>query len=127
MIREESSDWISTQVVHQVSPYVVSENSGRLSVENVVLGYHFNLPRGFRTVGARKFILFLEKENEQECAIKHYNLAAEKAKTIVSDGQREVVLFNNSKLIFESIGTSVEKDICSKYLKDISQSVLFDE
>jgi|GEM_PF-1635355 len=124
MIREESSDWISEQVIHQVSPYVITDDNGGLTVDNVIIGYEFRLPLGFNTVGARNLSFSLEKDGQKLCEIKHYYVNVNKAKKLESDSEKSVILFNNTKLVFELAGKNTEKDLCSKYLASIENSLI---
>lgn len=126
MIREESSDWISTQVAHQVSPYAITENSGGLIIDNVILGYEFRLPPGFKTTGARNFRFFMEADGQKKCEIRHYYINAGKAQKILSDDKQVVILLSGVKLVFESVGTETEKSSCAKYLKQIEASITMD-
>ena len=123
MIREESADWISSQVVHQVSPYAIAENSSGLIIDNVIMGYEFKLPQGFKTIGARNFSFFMEEEGQKKCEIRHYYINADKAKKLSSDDKKIVVSLDNTKLVFELVGTKTEKDFCAKYLKQIEASI----
>lgn len=124
MIREESSDWISSWVVHQVSPYAIAEDSGGLTVNNVIMDYEFSLPKGFKTTGARNFRFFMEEDGQKKCEIRHYYVSADKAKELSSDAGKVVIPFNNTKLVFELVGTETEKNFCAKYLQQIEDSII---
>lgn len=126
MIRAESSDWISSRVAHQVSPYVITEHSSGLIVDNVILGYEFRLPQGFKTIGARNFSFFMEEGGEIKCEIRHYYINADRAKKLSSDDKKAVILLNNAKLVFETVGTETGKTVCAKYLKQIEDSITMD-
>lgn len=123
VIRGESSDWISAQVMHQVSPYAIFEDSGGLIVSNVIMDYEFKLPQGFKTIGARNFSFFMEEAGQKKCEIKHYYVNADRAKNLLSDDKKVVILLNNVKLVFAVVGTETEKEFCAKYLKQIEESL----
>ena len=90
------------------------------------MDYEFKLPQGFKTIGARNFSFFMEEAGQKKCEIKHYYVDADKAKKLSSDDEKAVVLFNNTKLVFEAVGTETEKTICAKYLKQIEASITTD-
>jgi len=124
MIRPEGLDWISSQIVHQVSPYAVSETKNGLIINNVVMGYEFSLPKGFKTAGARNLTVYLETDGRKKCEIKHYYVQANKVEKLISDDNKVVYLLNNARLIFEPIGAAEEKTLCAKYLKQIEASLM---
>lgn len=126
MIREESSDWISSQVVHQVSPYIIDEDGDGLIIDNVILDYEFRLPPGFKTIGARNFSFFMEADGQKKCEIRHYYINAGRAKKLSSSDGRTVILLNSVKLVFELVGTEEEKSSCAKYLEQIEASLITD-
>ncbi|MDO8667751.1 MAG: hypothetical protein Q7K35_01480 [bacterium] len=119
MVREESFDWISSQVVHQVSPYAVTETDKYLIVDNVVLGYEFRMPKDFKTAGARNLSFFMEEAGGKKCEIRHYYIRADKQKTIAIEGEKIVIPFKEVKLIFELAEPKMEKTACAEYLKQI--------
>ena len=124
IVREESFDWADAQVSHLTSPYAVSENSGGVTVSNIIMNYDFKLPAGFKTVGARNFNFFLEEGGGKKCEIKHYYLNADRVKELSSDDKREVILWNNMKLIFELVKAE-EKKVCGKYLREMEKNMEF--
>ncbi|KKS34201.1 MAG: hypothetical protein UU95_C0016G0033 [Parcubacteria group bacterium GW2011_GWC2_42_12] len=126
MIREESSNWISSQVVHQISPYIIDEDSDGLVIDNVILDYEFRLPPGFKTIGARNFSFFMEEDGQKKCEIRHYYINASRAKKLSSDDGKTVILLNSAKLVFELVGTKEEKNFCAKYLEQIEASLITD-
>lgn len=126
LIREESSDWISSQVVHQVSPYAITELDSGTIINNVIMGYEFKLPQGFKTLGARNLSFFMEEAGQIKCEIRHYYINADRAKKLSSDGGKVVILLSSAKLVFESVGTETEKSFCAKYLKQIEDSIIAD-
>lgn len=125
MIRAESSDWISSLVVHQVSPYAVTEDGGGLIINNVIMGYEFKLPQGFKTIGARNFSFFMEEDGQKKCEIRHYHVNADKAKQLLSDDKKAVVLLNDAKLVFE-LADQGETNDCLKYLSQIEANLTTD-
>lgn len=124
VIREESSDWISAQVVHQVSPYVVDEIDSGIIINNAIMGYEFQLPKGFKTVGAKNLSFFMEEVGQKKCEIRHYYINANRAKKLSSDGGKIVYLLSSVKLVFELVGTETEKNFCAKYLDQIEASII---
>ena len=128
LIRPESIDWISSQVLHQTSPYVVSAaDNGRVVVENPLVGYEVGLPPGFITAGARNLTFFLEKDGQKKCQIKHYYVKAGKAKQEASTAEELVIpLSGGMELIFKLIGPAEERADCIKYLKQIKAYLVSD-
>lgn len=101
MIRQESADWITGQVVHQTSPYIVANlNDGTVIIDNVVAGYEISLPKGFKTNGARNLIFYLEEGGRKKCLIRH----------------------QAKNLVFELVDDK-EKDVCGRYLNEIKNSL----
>jgi len=125
LIREESADWVSSLVAHQVSPYAVTEADGGVIINNVVMGYEFSLPKGFKTLGARNLSFYLEAAGEKKCEVRHYYLKSEQ----VSENETKIVLSaKRGKLVFELVDASEIKN-CGKYLMGIKNSlalVIFD-
>ena len=120
MIREQSADWISAQVVHQVSPYAVTETEDGLIISNVLIGYGFDLPKGFKTTGAKNLVLFREEAGVKKCEIKHHFSRAEKA----ADSQAKIVLSAESGgLVFELVNQNEIND-CGKYLREIKDNAV---
>ncbi len=114
VIREQSADWITEQVVHQASPYVVSTaDNGRVLISNVLAGYEFFLPPGFKTAGARNLTFYLEQGDIKKCEIKHYRLRPAGSKLAEKD------------LVFELVNQE-EKDVCGKYLSEIKNRIVVD-
>lgn len=124
MVREESVDWISSQVAHQVSPYAITETDSSIIIGNVVMGYEFSLPKDFKTVGSRNLTLFIEEAGQKKCEIKHSVIGADKAKQLIVDNNRAVISLRESKLIFELVNQE-EKNNCEKYLLGIRNNLMF--
>jgi len=122
MIREEGPDWLNSQVAHQVSPYTITETDRGAIINNIVMGYEFKLPAGFKTTGARNFSFFLEEDGKKKCEIRHY-LSADRVKKISSGDGKVVILFNNAELVFELVVAETEKAFCAEYLKQIEDSL----
>lgn len=112
LVRPESSDWLVAQVVHQVSPYAVSQTPDGLIIGNVVAGYEFKTPPGFKTLGARNLSFYLEEEGVKKCEIRHYV-------------KRAGVVAKAENLVFE-LTDKREKDVCGKYLLSIRNSLAVD-
>lgn len=120
LMREESVDWLSSQITHQVSPYAVSEIKSGLIINNVVRGYEFKLPQDFKTAGAKNLVLFIEGAGEKKCEIRHYYLASDKA----PEDQTKVVLSAKyGKLVFELTDKS-KINVCGKYLQKIEENIV---
>ena len=124
LMREESSDWIVGQVVHQASPYAVSLNDdGTVTINNVVAGYEFSLPDKFKTNGARNLILYIEEPGEKKCEIKHYYLNEDKANGLTVDKAKLIISLRQQKLVFELANKS-EIDNCGGYLMEIKNKIV---
>lgn len=109
LIRQDSADWITSQVVHQASPYAVSEDGDGLIISNVVAGYEFKAPVGFKSAGARNLSFYLENGGQKKCEIRHYV-------------KKPKVKLEKENLVFEL--TNQEEIGCEKYLLTIRDSVL---
>ena len=119
LMREESVDWLSSQISHQVSPYAVTETEDSLLITNVLIGYGFDLPKGFKTVGAKNLVLYREEAGVKKCQIKHYFLRTGKA----ADSQTKVVLAGEAgQLVFELVNQAEAND-CGKYLREIKDKI----
>lgn len=72
MVREESVDWIGTQVLHQPYAYAITEiDDGRIVVGNVVKGFEVTLPAGLEVVRSKNpTFLFKQETGEVICQIK---------------------------------------------------------
>lgn len=123
LMREESVDWLSSQISHQVSPYAVTETEDGLIITNVLIGYGFDLPTGFKTTGAKNLVLFREEAGGKKCEIKHFYLNAAKAKGLADIETRLIIPLRQRKLVFELVNKS-EIDDCGKYLEEIKSSVV---
>lgn len=104
LIRQESVDWLVGQVAHQVSPYAISEIDAGLIITNVVAGYEFKLPQGFKTLGARNLSFYLEDGGGKKCEIRHKSAGG--------------------NLFFELVNEK-ETNICRRYLEQIRGSLRF--
>ncbi len=109
LIREDSAVWLTSQVVHQASPYAVTETDDGLIIGNVVAGYEFSLPRGFKSLGARNLTFYLGAAGEKTCEIRHY---------VKKSGGK----LKAENLIFELVDKN--ENGCEKYLSVIKNSVL---
>lgn len=116
MIRQESADWITSQVVHQVSPYAVTATGQSLIVSNVVAGYEFVLPGNFQTSGARNLILWREQDGRQFCLIKHYYIKPASAARIADNEYGFIKSAGSGQLVFELVNQA-EKDACQEELE----------
>ena len=119
LIREESVDWLSSQISHQVSPYAVSEIESGLIISNVVQGYEFILPQGFKTAGARNLVLFIEEVGEKKCEIRHYYLKSDEE---VENQTKIILSAKYGKLAFELINKD-QADNCGRYLQAIKDKI----
>lgn len=125
LMREESVDWLSSQIYHQVSPYAVTEVENGLIIGNVLLGYSFDLSSGFKTNGAKNLVLFKEEDGVKKCEIRHYYLNVAKAKDLPDDEAKLIIPLRQQKLVFELVNKE-EKDVCGKYLVEIKNNLMFD-
>ena len=124
LVRDQSANWITDQIVHQVSPYAVTTlPNGQVIIDNVVIGYEFSLPEGFETTGARNFNFFMEEAGRKKCEIRHYYVNADRAKELSPDDKKAVILFNNKKLVFE-IANKNEISDCGKYLLEVKSNLV---
>lgn len=104
LIRAESADWITSQIVHQASPYAVTTaDNGEIIIGNALAGYEFKLPLGFKTNGARNLSFYLEDGGVKKCEIRH----------------------QAKNLVFE-LADQKEKNDCGKYLSEIKNSLAVD-
>ncbi|MFA5359711.1 MAG: hypothetical protein WC349_02010 [Patescibacteria group bacterium] len=123
LMRHESVDWLSSQIAHQISPYVMVETENGFTVRNMLFGYNFNLPENFKTNGSKNLVLFIDEAGQKKCEIKHFYVNGNKANDLVADETRLIIPLNDKKLIFELINKT-EKDACAKYLEEIKKSVV---
>ncbi|MFH0956043.1 MAG: hypothetical protein V1801_02415 [Candidatus Falkowbacteria bacterium] len=125
LMRDESVDWLSSQIVHQASPYVMTETEDGLFVSNVLLGYGFNLPEDFKTTGSKNLSFFMEEAGEKKCEIKHSVVTEDTANKFMPSNSRAVISLRELKFIFELANTA-EQDVCGKYLEEIKNIVFSD-
>ncbi|MBI4779201.1 hypothetical protein HY797_01975 [Candidatus Falkowbacteria bacterium] len=119
LMREESVDWLSSQISHQASPYAITVTENDLIISNVISGYEFILPNKFKTLGSKNLVLFIEEAGKKKCAIRHYYLKSGEA----LENQAKVVLSAKyGKLVFESADKNQTND-CGKYLLEIKKNI----
>ncbi len=123
LIRQESVDWLSSQISHQVSPYIITEDENGFFVENTLLNYGFNLPEGFKTNGAKNLTLFIEDGDQKKCEIKHFYFNNDKAKNLVNSEINLIITAQDKKLVFELVNAN-EQNTCKKYLSQINKSFI---
>ena len=124
LMREESVDWLSSQISHQVSPYAVTETEDGLIISNVLIGYGFKMPVGFKTTGAKNFSFYKEEAGEKKCEIKHFYSDADKVNGLVAGEAKLIVPLGQQKLVFELVN-KFEQNNCGKYLLDIKNNLEF--
>jgi len=124
LMREESVDWLSSQISHQLSPYVMAENENGFFIDNTLLGYGFNLPEGFKTNGAKNLVLFMGEADKKKCEIKHFSLDTNKANGLMTDETKFIIPSDRKKLVFELVNKNEIND-CEKYLMEIKNSIMF--
>lgn len=122
LMREASVDWLSSQISHQVSPYAITEIKNGLIINNVLIGYDFELPKDFKTNGAKNLILFMEKAGVKKCEIKHSYLNANKDNGLADNETRLIIPVRQQKLVFELVNKSELND-CGKYLTVIKNNL----
>ena len=123
LMREESVDWLSSKITHQVSPYAITEDETGLIISNVIIGYGFNLPKGFKTAGAKNLNFFMGEAEAKKCEIKHYYLSSNKANGLEINEARLIIPLRQQKVVFELVDMS-ESSSCGKYLDSIENSFL---
>ncbi|MDD4900926.1 MAG: hypothetical protein PHS62_02315 [Patescibacteria group bacterium] len=124
LVREESVDWISSQIIHQASPYAMTvAEDGKVIIDNVILGYGFVLPKGFETAGAKNLSFYIMADGGKKCEIKHYYVRADKAGGEAADTRKMIIPFRSNNLIFELTGSEADKSLCAGYLKQIKDSL----
>ena len=123
LIREESADWLSSQITHQASPYAVTETEEGLIVSNVLIGYSFDLSNGFKTNGAKNLVLFKEEADVKKCEIKHSYLNTARANGLVDNETRLIIPLRQQKLIFELVNKNEIND-CGRYLEQIKRNLV---
>lgn len=111
LMREESVDWLSSQIAHQISPYAITETADGLLVSNALIGYGFEMPAGFKTTGAKNLSFFREEAGVKKCEIMHY----------VKKAGGEI---KADDLIFKLADKSEIND-CEKYLLYIKNNLVF--
>ena len=122
LMREESVDWVVGQISHQASPYAVTETEDGLIVSNVLIGYGFDLPKGFKTTGAKNLTFFLEEDGVKKCEIKHFYFNANKANGLADSETKLIIPVRQQKLAFELVNKSELAD-CGKYLMGIKNNL----
>lgn len=76
MVRQESVDWISGQVVHQPNTYAISQTEQGLTVvSNIFYNFQIVLPAGFKVQESRNPVYYYEDKNETICQIKNQILS----------------------------------------------------
>lgn len=71
LVREESVEWITGQVVHNPSPYAVTLlEDGRTIVGNVVLGFEVTLPSGWQAKELRSPSFYFNEGEAVVCEVK---------------------------------------------------------
>ncbi|MFH1582853.1 MAG: hypothetical protein ABIB72_00850 [Candidatus Falkowbacteria bacterium] len=125
LMREESVDWLSSQITHQVSPYAITETKDGLIISNMLIGYDFELPKGFKTTGAKNLSFFMEDADVKKCEIKHSYLNADKSNGLADDETKLIITSHQQKLVFELVKKE-EKNACGRYLVGIKNSLVVD-
>jgi hypothetical protein len=126
LMREQSVDWLSSQIAHQISPYTITENEDGFFIDNMLLGYGFSLPEGFRTNGAKNLVLFIDEAGQKKCEIKHFYINADKDNGLAASETTLIIPFHQQKLVFELVNKT-DQDVCIEYLDEISRSVINNE
>ncbi|MFA4833972.1 MAG: hypothetical protein WC619_03965 [Patescibacteria group bacterium] len=71
LVREESVEWITGQIVHNPSPYAVTLlEDGRTIVGNVVKGFEITLPPGWQAKELRSPSFYLNENEALVCEVK---------------------------------------------------------
>ncbi len=76
MVRQESVDWISGQVMHQPSTYAISTTEqGMTVVSNVLYNFQIILPVGFKVAESKNPVYYYEANGKTVCQVKNYVLS----------------------------------------------------
>lgn len=76
MVRQESVDWISGQVVHQPNTYAISTTEqGATVISNVLYNFQIILPVGFKVAESRNPAYYYEADGRTICQVKNYVLS----------------------------------------------------
>ncbi len=68
MIRDGSSNWIASHIVHNPWPYAITEmEDGRIIVGNVIEGFEFTVPSGWNVKKGRHPIFYVEENGNEIC------------------------------------------------------------
>ncbi|MDD5032300.1 MAG: hypothetical protein PHR36_04660 [Patescibacteria group bacterium] len=71
LVREESVDWITGQIIHNPSPYAITQmEDGRTIVGNVVKGFEITLPSGWQARELRSPDFYLNEGENVICEVK---------------------------------------------------------
>jgi len=116
-IRPEGADWISGQVVHEASPFAISEIADGTLVSNVIAGYELTVPVGLKVFGSKNLI-FLSKNAAINCQIELWSKTAPKQRT----EQAKEVSWQGNKLLFSVISDADSQASCEKYFEQIKRS-----
>jgi len=119
MIGGEGADWISGQIVHQVSPFAITATDEGTIVSNVVSGYEFIVPAELKVSGSKNLV-FVVATSAINCQIKH---PAKIVKGQKPEGEKEIN-WRGKKLSFVVISDPTSQASCEKYFERIKRSFI---
>lgn len=71
MARQESIDWLSSQILHKPSGYAISlTEEGSTIVTDVINKFQITLPSGFRVIEEGDLIFYVEDQDKSICQTK---------------------------------------------------------
>jgi hypothetical protein len=87
LVREESSEWVSGQILHQPSQYAISKMyDGRFEIVSILRGFSLVSPKDWQAEDERNPIFYLTDEEKRVCEIKTEWINAKKTAQIKSTG-----------------------------------------
>ena len=120
MIREEGADWVSGQIVHEVSPFAITRTDDGTIVSNVVSGYEFTVPVGLKVVGSKN-LTFISESSTINCQIKYPAKIVKQQKQQEEQEEKEIV-FKGEKFSFTIMSDQASQTSCLKYFERIKNS-----
>jgi len=117
MIREEGADWISGQIVHEVSPFAITRTDDGTIVSNVVSGYEFTVPVELKVLGSKN-LTFISESSAVNCQIKYPIKMVKQQK---QEEEKEIV-FKGEKFSFTIMSDQASQISCLKYFERIKNS-----
>jgi len=117
-IRPEGADWISGQIVHDVSPFAISEETDGTIVSNVIIGYEFIVPTGLKESGSKNLV-FMSDKDSLDCQIKHWSKAVPQNES----GEKNMIDWQGKNLYFTITTNQNSRTVCYQYFEQIKRSL----